>query len=270
MADNLNRDVLSFASHFQQASGIFLMLADTASRSVWNAAPFCESCETARCDCSSTHLALSAEAIRSGDGVYLCPIRLAFLAAPLYMGEKRLAFIAGPFIPDKQIPSASEDVGERLQKRIEPLPRLSPQRAIALGEILALCARGMISVHPPEREPVQTARADTINKIKEYVSANYSKKLTLDDIARRVFLSSSYISGIFRAETGKTLSSYINEVRIEKSKALLCETPLSLLDIALLCGFEDQSYFSKVFKTIEGVAPKDYRAQSLRLGWPES
>ncbi len=269
MPNDLNQDVFSLASHFQQALGISIMLTERASRSVWNAAPFCESCETARCDYSDTHLALSAEAVRGGDGVYLCPVRLAFLAVPLHAGDRRLALIAGPFVPDKPLPSTFKDVGERLQKRIEHLPRLSPKRACALGAILALCAAGL-SVHPAAHEPVQTGRADIINKIKEYVLTNFRGKFTLDDIARHVFLSRSYLSGVFKAETGKTLSTYINEVRIENSKALLCETPLSLLDIALLCGFEDQSYFSKVFKALEGVSPKDYRAQSLRMGWPES
>ncbi len=149
------------------------------------------------------------------------------------------------------------------------MPRLSPERAEAIGAILALSAQGLI-VHPAARGTAQNGRSDIVYKIKEYISLNYRHKFTLDDIARHVFLSRSYLSGIFKAETGKTLSYYINEVRIEKSKALLCETLLSLLDIALLCGFEDQSYFSKVFKAIEGVAPKDYRAQSFRLGWPES
>ena len=268
MSESLNQDVLGLASLFQHAFGIDCMAADASSRFILNDAPFCGNCGFARCDYVNTHLTLSADAPQNGR-VYSCPAGLAFLIAPFHSGARRLALIAGPFIAESSTASAFAHLNANLQKRIERLHRLSPERAFALGEILALSANGL-SIHPAAHGAVQTGHADVLRKIEEYVYLNYRHKFTLDDIARHVFLSRSYLSGVFKAETGKTLSSYINDVRIEKSKALLCETPLSLLDIALLCGFEDQSYFSKVFKAIEGVAPKDYRAQALRFGWPES
>lgn len=55
------------------------------------------------------------------------------------------------------------------------------------------------------------------------------------------------------------LSSYINAVRVEKSKSLLLDNSIRLVDVANLCGFEDQSYYTKVFKRIVGVSPKRYR-----------
>jgi YesN/AraC family two-component response regulator len=93
----------------------------------------------------------------------------------------------------------------------------------------------------------------------EYVKANYNQKITLDDIARHVYLSRSYLSSIFKEETGQSLFSYINSVRVEKSKMFLLDNSVSLVDISELCGFEDQSYFTKVFKKATGVSPKKYR-----------
>lgn len=100
---------------------------------------------------------------------------------------------------------------------------------------------------------------NVVHKVMEYVKANYNKKISLDDIARCVYLSRSYLSSIFKEETGESLFSYINKVRVEKSKMYLLDDSISLVEISSLCGFEDQSYFTKVFKKYTGVSPKKYR-----------
>lgn len=100
---------------------------------------------------------------------------------------------------------------------------------------------------------------DAVYKTMEYVRANYDKKLSLDEIAKNAFLSKAYLSSIFKEEIGESLTNYINRVRIEKSRVLLLDKEISLIDIANLCGFEDQSYFTRVFKKIVGISPKKYR-----------
>ena len=100
---------------------------------------------------------------------------------------------------------------------------------------------------------------DAVYKTMEYVRANFDKKLSLDEIAKNAFLSKAYLSSIFKEEIGESLTNYINRVRIEKSKVLLLDKEISLIDIANLCGFEDQSYFTRVFKKMVGVSPKKYR-----------
>ena len=82
----------------------------------------------------------------------------------------------------------------------------------------------------------------------------------LEEMARRVYLSPSYFSRVFRQETGETFSGYLNRLRIERSKELLRHKELRLTDIAQKVGFEDQSYFTKVFKKLEGVTPLRYRS----------
>lgn len=104
--------------------------------------------------------------------------------------------------------------------------------------------------------------SDVIYRIMEYIKSNYSKKITLEEIAAQVYLSGPHISGMFRKETGQTISEYIQHVRIEKSKTLLRQTSLSLVEIAAMCGFEDQSYFSRVFKKQTEISPKKYRANA--------
>ena len=101
--------------------------------------------------------------------------------------------------------------------------------------------------------------ADAVYKVIEYIKSNYRRHMSLEDIAASTYLSKTYLSSLFKKETGYSISEYINIVRIERSKSLLMEENMSIIEIANLCGFEDQSYFTKVFKHIVGITPKKYR-----------
>lgn len=105
----------------------------------------------------------------------------------------------------------------------------------------------------------QIRHSDTIYRVMDYIKSHYGSKITLEEIAASVHLSGSHLSGLFRKETGQTISAYINHVRIEKSKQLLKTSETPIAQIGALCGFEDQSYFTRVFKQQTGLSPKKYR-----------
>ncbi len=92
-----------------------------------------------------------------------------------------------------------------------------------------------------------------------FISENFSKNLSLDEVADYVHLNPSYFSSVFKQSCGSSFKEYLNMVRIEESKRLLANTEYSIIDIAIATGFEDQSYFSKVFKKYTGLTPKQYR-----------
>ena len=100
---------------------------------------------------------------------------------------------------------------------------------------------------------------DAIYKAIHYMNNNFVEKITLEDVAKEVFLSSAYFSKIFKEQTGFNFSQYLNKLRIDKSKSLLRNSRIPLVDIAGMVGYEDQSYFSKVFKKITGNSPGKYR-----------
>lgn len=100
---------------------------------------------------------------------------------------------------------------------------------------------------------------EIIKKAIRYISQNFSRNLTLDEVADHVHLNSAYFSTLFKQSTGSSFKEYLNMVRIEESKRLLSNTNYSIIDISLATGFEDQSYFSKVFKKYTGLTPKQYR-----------
>lgn len=92
-----------------------------------------------------------------------------------------------------------------------------------------------------------------------HINENYRHKLSLKTVAANIHTNPSYLSMLFKQETGLTFTDYLNQFRINRSCDLLISTNQNLIDIAILSGFDDQSYFSKVFKRVKGISPKDYR-----------
>ena len=92
-----------------------------------------------------------------------------------------------------------------------------------------------------------------------YMSQNYNRQLTLESVAEKVGLSPNYFSSLFRKTVGISFREQLCRFRIEESKRLLLSTDYSLTDIAVAMGFNDQSYYCKVFKNITGLTPGRYR-----------
>ena len=105
--------------------------------------------------------------------------------------------------------------------------------------------------------------ADIIYKAADYVKRHYMEKITLEKVAAYVYLSPSYFSKIFGEGMNCKFNNYLNRVRIQNAQRLLLDETKSLEEVAYLVGYEDQSYFSKVFKKIVGQPPRRYRETQL-------
>lgn len=97
---------------------------------------------------------------------------------------------------------------------------------------------------------------DVLYKAIDYIKHNYMKKITLEDVATHVFLSTSYFSKVFNDGMGDSFNNYLNKIRIDVSKSLLSDKSLSIVEVSNIVGYEDQSYFNKVFKKITGMSPE--------------
>jgi YesN/AraC family two-component response regulator len=93
------------------------------------------------------------------------------------------------------------------------------------------------------------------------INRSYTEKITLSDISKSLHVNPTYFSSLFTREMGKTFSEYLMELRISKAEELLKNTGLSILDAATASGFDDQSYFTKVFRKHTGLTPGKYREQ---------
>ena len=104
-----------------------------------------------------------------------------------------------------------------------------------------------------------------LRKAERFIWENYTKKISLREIAEVSGLSAPYFSTIFKEEMGENLSNYLNRLRVEKAAVMLVTTNLPINEIAVTCGFEDQSWFSKIFKNNTGLTPVKYREQGSIL-----
>ena len=98
-----------------------------------------------------------------------------------------------------------------------------------------------------------------MRNVTSYIREHLTDEFSVDQMAKDLYLSRSYLSTKFKKETGMTLSQYMQEQKIEKAKSLLKTTDRSILEIATYLGFSSQGYFQNVFKKCTGMTPKDYR-----------
>lgn len=101
--------------------------------------------------------------------------------------------------------------------------------------------------------------SEKINQIKQYIDKNFKKKLSLDNIAKKFYISKYYMSREFKKNYGITINNYVVNKRTTLAKELLRFTDKSIGEIGQLCGIIDNSYFNKVFQKNENMSPSEYR-----------
>lgn len=102
----------------------------------------------------------------------------------------------------------------------------------------------------------------TITRTKEYIHDNLSNQINLENLSKAMGVSKYYLHRLFKELTGTTPVEYITQTRITEAKRLLRDTKKSILDISIQCGFESQSYFSRIFKGVTGLTPSTHRSLS--------
>jgi len=99
-----------------------------------------------------------------------------------------------------------------------------------------------------------------VDQIELYLSAHYAEDISSETLSARFGLVPSYLSKVFRRQTGMSPTEYLTKLRLEKSKDLLKTRPgLLIRDAAALVGFQDPYYFSKLFKKTTGLWPSQYQ-----------
>ena len=118
------------------------------------------------------------------------------------------------------------------------------------------------------RETPQPGRSDRssvslLKNVLNYIDSHYSKKITLESLARIAGMSPKYFCHFFWEMTGRTPIDYVNYYRIERACYLLAGTDCSITSAALSCGFRDPSYFIKIFRKYKGQSPLQYLKNPL-------
>jgi len=98
----------------------------------------------------------------------------------------------------------------------------------------------------------------------QYIDANFDKQITLAEIAKMSFLSISRLAHIFKEQMGSTIIDYLTHVRIERAKQLLLATDQNCTEICFQVGYNNQSYFTRTFKDLVGMTPRQFRSSNQR------
>lgn len=108
-------------------------------------------------------------------------------------------------------------------------------------------------------ERSMSSSRNEVAAVKNYIYQHYDEDLNLDMLAEKVYLSSGYLSFIFKKETGMNLNRYIRVFRMEKAKELLCSTNMKVAQVSERVGFANVSYFCRSFREYYGSSPESYR-----------
>lgn len=118
-----------------------------------------------------------------------------------------------------------------------------------------------LSAYIQERKNTHTNH--TVNMVKRYINDHISEKLTLNDVASRFNITPNYLSQLFKKYSNQGFNEYVTATKINEAKKLMSEGTMKIYEISDSLGFESSFYFSKVFKKLEGISPKDYMNQKL-------
>jgi two-component system response regulator YesN len=101
-------------------------------------------------------------------------------------------------------------------------------------------------------------------RARTFIDENYHRRVSLSEVAERLAVSSSYLSRVFRRETGMTLTTYVQRARIDRSMILLAQGAKSLSEIAYQVGYQNYRDFYRNFVKQENAPPREVRARLRR------
>lgn len=111
----------------------------------------------------------------------------------------------------------------------------------------------------PEQVESHRHAVQYVIKAKKYIAQHFDEDLTLEQVAQSVYLSPFYFSRLFKAYTGYTFNQYLTRLRLSRARNLLKRQDMTICEVALTVGYNNSSYFSRVFKEREGLLPSEYR-----------
>ena len=142
-------------------------------------------------------------------------------------------------------------ISSRIAQQIEQMASLEQNTELMCSIFRSYCR--LVRNHSSKQySPV-------VQKTVLLIDSDLSASLTLGSLAREQNVSPGYLSSIFKRDTGRTVSEYIRQRRMQHAAHLLATTNLQIQTVALHCGILDVQYFSKTFKRTMGETPKEYR-----------
>lgn len=115
------------------------------------------------------------------------------------------------------------------------------------------------------RQNRQSDMSPVITRLLKMISEQYSSQMSLKQLGKTLNIHPNYLGYLFKKETGRFFSDYLNEVRIRKAEPLLLRTSENIADVARQVGYSDVRYFNQAFKLRNGMTPGKYRLTAKKL-----
>lgn len=138
--------------------------------------------------------------------------------------------------------------------------RAGQQESSALIQHYAFCIVKLIMRQ--FRQPSDNGIRNDVFELLQYIESNYNSEITPEQMASKLNISEPHLYKVFREVVGITPLQYIQNIRIEQAKNLLSASRYSVQDVADIVGYSDARYFTRIFKKIVGLSPRDWKKQS--------
>ncbi len=136
---------------------------------------------------------------------------------------------------------------------------LKPVRSSDILNMLLQAADELFGAETLSLDVESNEKNQLVEKARAYIAEHYYEKISLASVADKIGVTAGYLSTLFQKELNIGFIDYLNEVRIERACTYLNQNYLKTYEIAYKVGFNDEKYFSKVFKKIKGTSPSEYR-----------
>lgn len=136
---------------------------------------------------------------------------------------------------------------------------LKPVRGKDILECLNRMADEYFGLENPRKEE---GNHHLVQNAEDYIAEHYMEPVSLNEVAEKLGVSRGYVSTLFSQHKKCGFVDYLNGVRVERACTYLEQDYFKIYEIAYKVGFQDEKYFTKVFKKIKGVSPKEYRIKN--------
>lgn len=208
--------------------------------------------------------------VEGGDLVYAPPgsVREAYTFDETPMHAYPFNFHWLDFLPDK-LPFETVNKNMITKEIIDLIREFKqvwmsrpPLHKVQTRAIFMLIIQRLLSAYYRASVPHMDPR---IKRVMMYIGENYSRNITIQDLAKLIKVHPVYLGRLFKQNTGLTYKEYINRIRINNAEMMLSEGDFSVTETAERCGFNDIAYFSNVFKAMKGYPPSAVRTNRYHV-----
>ena len=228
-----------------------------------------------KCKALSIKKAISQEKSFTGQ----CCFGLTEMVHPVFLNGKLLCIIyLGGFIDEGCRPDAAGNIYEKAmltgaskeltKKAVDSLERIEVSDMNSFEDIIEIIANHILLSAAKEKQFLNTgnlfptfskSKSWIIQSMQNYIHTYYNRELKLSQFAHIYFINPQYLCRLFKKETGVNFTGYVNMTRIGRAKNLLKIMDDTILNISIETGFNNVTYFNRIFKRYEGVTPSQYR-----------